>query len=338
MVLKNLLSLSFLLVLIALGFTLQAAYADTDESNSEGDSNSKDSEREDNQESDSNQEDSDETIELSGNDTIANQTSKVDKKKFSDVLTTNQTLSQTGKSGGISITDILPPAYQVKVTFYWLQVHNDHDGTFRGSGEWDMAAFVQGIKVPLTDKSWTGICGGAMHDTPPPCGLGDIDGGETVVFSDQGKPLDAGTSVTLQLPRTVPLSIFTAGIEVDDCGRAVFPDDKEQIKLMQLMRDERLDWIHPIQNFIHGVAAKDNLYTVSPLSDPICGYSDLLAGSDKLGNIIRFYEPVDYGKSDRCTPDKSDSGDYTLCYRITVSPLQSCPASYIPEQHPYCKR
>jgi len=330
MVLKNWFSLSFLFVLFAIGLSLQVAYAGTDESSSEDDSDIKDSEREENQESESDE---------SANDTIANQTlSKLDKKKFSDVLSTNQTLSQTGKSGGISTADILPPAYQVKVTFYWLQVHNDHDGILRGSGEWDMAAFVQGIKVPLTDKSWTGICGGAMHDTPPPCGLGDIDGGDTVVFSDQGKPLDAGTSVTLQLPRTVPLSIFTAGIEVDDCGRAVFPDDKEQIKLMQLMRDERLDWIHPIQNFISDVAAQDNLYTVSPLSDPICGYSDLLAGSDKLGNIIRFYEPIDYGKSDRCTQDKSDRGDYTLCYRITVSPLQSCPASYIPEQHTYCKK
>jgi len=323
-----------LLTLVAIGLSLQVTYAGTDESNSKDNSDSKDSKRGENQGTES-----DEAIQESTNNTIANQTlSKLDKKKFSDVLTANQTLGQTSKSGGISTADILPPAYQVKVTFYWMQVHNDHDGLLRGSGEWDVAAFVQGIKVPLTDKSWTGICGGAMHDTPPPCGLGDIDGGDSVAFSDQGKPLDAGTSVTLQLPRTVPLSIFAAGIEVDDCGRAVFPDDKEQIKLMQLMRDERLDWIHPIENFIGEVAAQDNLYTVSPLSDPICGYSDLLAGSDKLGNIIRFYEPVDYGKSDRCIADKSDKGDYTLCYRITVSPLQSCPASYIPEQHTYCKK
>lgn len=314
-----------MLTLVAIGLSLQVTYGGTDESNSKDNSDSKDSEREENQGTEST------------NNTIANQTlSKLDKKKFSDVLSTNQTLGQSGKSG-ISTADILPPAYQVKVTFYWLQVHNDHDGLARGAGEWDMAAFVQGIKVPLTDKSWTGICGGFMHDTPPPCGLGDIDGGDTVVFSDQGKPLDAGTSVTLQLPRTVPLSIFTAGIEVDDCGRAVFPDEKAQIALMQLMRDERLDWIHPIQNFISNVRAQDNAYSNVP-SAPICVYSDIFAGSDKLGNIIRFYEPIDYGKSDGCTRDKSDSGDYTLCYRITVTPLQSCPAAYIPEIHTYCKK
>jgi hypothetical protein len=156
-----------------------------------------------------------------------------------------------------------------------------------------------------------------------------------------GKPLDAGTSVTLQLPRTVPLSIFTAGIEEDDCRRAEFPDEKEQIKLMQLMRDERLNWIEPIRQFIGNVAAIDNSGSVGVGSnnfDPICGYSDLLAGSDKLGNIIRFYEPIDYGASDVCTQDKSDSGDYTLCYRIVVSPLQTCPASHVADLHTYCKR
>ena len=323
-------------MLMAIGLSLEYSYATTDEEDEKsgnGDSDSRGTQEESQRESD--EETSEETEETT-NDTVTNQNMTKPKIKTSDTL--KQRLNQSVLSDGISTADILPPAYQVKVTFYWLKAHNDHDGLARGSGEWDMAAFVQGIKVPLTDKSWTGICGGVMHDTPPPCGLGDIDGGETVIFSDQGKPLDAGTSVTLQLPRTVPLSIFTAGIEVDDCGRVVYPDDKEQIKLMQLMRDERLDWIHPIQNFIGDVAAKDNLYTVSPISDPICGYSDLLAGSDKLGNIIRFYEPVDYGKSDQCIADKSSSGDYTLCYRVTVSPLQSCPASYIPEIHTYCKR
>lgn len=330
-VFNNLYALSFLLLLLLfLGINMHFSFASTEEEEESDHENRVDeaSQRESDEEST-------EATEETTNGTTKNQNVSTPKIKTLDTLSNNKTLS---KSGGISTADILPPAYQVKVTFYWLQVHNDHDGTLRGSGEWDMAAFVQGIKVPLTDKSWTGICGGAMHDTPPPCGLGDIDGGDSVTFSDQGKPIDAGTSVTLQLPRTVPLSIFTAGIEVDDCGRAVFPDDKEQIKLMQLMRDERLDWIHPIQNFIHEVAAQDNLYTVTPLSDPICGYSDLLAGSDKLGNIIRFYEPVDYGKSDRCIQDKSDSGDYTLCYRITVSPLDSCPASYVPEIHTYCKK
>jgi hypothetical protein len=332
MVFKNLFSLSFLFVLFAICLSLQVAYAGTDESNSEDNSDSKDSEREENQESESDE---------STNDTIANQTSsKSDKKKLSDVLSTNQTLDLSSKSGGISPADILPPAYRVKTTFYNIKVHNDHDGLARGDGEWDLAAFVQGIKVPLTEKS----CRTNYITTAgsvPPCGLGDIEGGTDAIFADLGKPLDAGTSVTVDLPRTVPLSIFTAGVEEDDCGRAEFPDEDSQLKLMLLMRDERLNWIEPIRQFIGDVGAIDNMYTVGVGSnnfDPICGYSDLLAGSDKLGNIIRFYEPIDYGKSDGCIQDKSDSGDYTLCYRITVTPLQSCPAAYIPEIHTYCKK
>ena len=250
-----------------------------------------------------------------------------------------QTLNQSVPSDKASPADIGPPAYRVKTTFYNIKVHNDHDGLARGDGEWDLFAFVQGIRVPLTEKSCRTnyiTTGGSV----PPCGLGSIEGGTTAHFADLGKPLDSGTSVTVDLPRTVPLSIFTAGIEEDDCGRAEIPDEDSQLKLMSLMRDERLNWIEPIRQFIGNVRAIDNLYTVGVGDDfdPICGYSDLFAGSDKLGNIIRFYEPIDYGKSDACIRDKSDSGDYTLCYRITVTALQSCPAAYIPEIHTYCKK
>jgi hypothetical protein len=347
MVIKNLFSLSFLLVLVAVGLSLQVTYAGTDEESDSEKSESRDREDGENSENESDEEESSEETtpsEESTNDTATNQTVPKPKIKTSDVFPTNQTLVQTlnqsGISDGITPADIGPPAYRVKTTFYNIRVNNDHDGLSRGDGEWDLAAFVQGIKVPLTEKS----CRTNYITTAgsvPPCGLGDIEGGTDAIFADLGKPLDAGTSVTVDLPRTVPLSIFTAGIEEDDCGRAEFPDEDSQVKLMLLMRDERLNWIEPIREFISDVKAIDNLYTVGVGSgnfNPICGYSDLFAGSDKLGNIIRFYEPIDYGKSDVCIQDKSDSGDYTLCYRITVTPLQSCPAAYIPEIHTYCKK
>ena len=299
----------------------------------------------DEDQSESDEEESSEETEETTNDTATNQTIPP-KVKPSDVFPTNQTLVQTLNqsvlSDGVSPADIGPPAYRVKTTFYNIIVHNDHDGLSRGDGEWDLFAFVQGIKVPLTEKSCrtnTITTAGSV----PPCGLGDIEGGGgDAHFADLGKPLDSGTSVTVDLPRTVPLSIFTAGIEEDDCGRAEIPDEKEQQKLMLLMRDERLNWIEPIRDFIRSVAAIDNTGSSgvggSGGFDPICGFGDLLAGSDKLGNIVRFYEPIDYGKSDICIQDKSDSGDYTLCYRITVTPLQSCPGAYIPEIHTYCKK
>ena len=332
--------LSFMFMLMAIGLSLQYSYASTDEDGEDsdnGDTDGRGTEQESQSESD--EEDSSDETEETANDTI--ETVPKPKVKPSDVFPTNQTLVQTlnqsGLSDGISPADIGPPAYRVKTTFYNIKVHNDHDGLSRGDGEWDLAAFVQGIKVPLTEKS----CRTNYITTAgsvPPCGLGDVEGGTSELFADLGKPLDAGTSVTVDLPRTVPLSIFVTGIEEDDCGRAKFPDDKEQLKLMQLMRDERLNWLDPVRNFIDNVRAIDSHYTVTPLSDPVCGYSDIIRGFDKLGSIIRFYEPIDYGKSDVCKQDKSDSGDYTLCYRITVTPLQSCPAAYIPEIHTYCKK
>jgi hypothetical protein len=328
--------LSFLLVIVAIGLSLQYSYASTDEDEESDGLGGQDEGFQGESE-----EESTEEAEQTTNDSATNQTVPKSKIKTSDVFPTNQTLVQTLNqsvpSDKISPADIGPPAYRVKTTFYNIKVHNDHDGLSRGDGEWDLAAFVQGIKVPLTEKSCrTNYITNA--GSVPPCGLGDIEGGTSALFADLGKPLDAGTSVTVDLPRTVPLSIFVTGIEEDDCGRAKFPDDKEQLKLMQLMRDERLNWIDPVRNFIDNVRAIDSHYTVTPLSDPVCGYSDIIAGFDKLGSIIRFYEPIDYGKSDGCMQDKSDSGDYTICYRTTVTALQSCPAAYIPEIHTYCKK
>jgi hypothetical protein len=338
--------LSFLLLIAAIGLSLQYSYASVDEEDEESDS--EDSEVEEGSEGDSNEESNEEESneeEETTNDTVTNQTTPP-KVKPSDVFPTNQTLVQTLNqsvlSDGVSPAEIGPPAYRVKTTFYNIIVHNDHDGLARGNGEWDLFAFVQGIKVPLTEKSCrTNII--TTAGSVPDCGLGSIEGGGgDAHFADLGKPLDSGTSVTVDLPRTVPLSIFTAGIEEDDCGRAEIPDEKEQQKLMLLMRDERLNWIEPIRDFIGSIAAIANAGSSGVGGndgfDPICGYSDLLAGSDKLGNIVRFYEPIDYGKSDRCIQDKSDSGDYTLCYRITVTPLQSCPGAHIPEIHTYCKK
>jgi hypothetical protein len=66
------------------------------------------------------------------------------------------------------------------------------------------------ILVDLTDAS----TGGGIYtgQDMPPFGLGDVSEGETVYF-------DPGTEVTVNLPKTLPLSIFTAGQEVDGCGR-----------------------------------------------------------------------------------------------------------------------
>ena len=108
-------------------------------------------------------------------------------------------------SGLISDLVISNPPYKVKVIFDSMTVHNDHEGTLSGDGEYDIAAYVQGIKVGLTDTSGPGA------------GLWDVSSGETVTF-------DLGTEVTIDIPDIVPLSILTVGSEVDGCDRTVFPE------------------------------------------------------------------------------------------------------------------
>ena len=65
---------------------------------------------------------------------------------------------------------------------------------------------VQGVRIGLTDRSYVGYSGGSGN--PLPCGLGDVSHGETVYFSSLAQ-------VTVDVPETLPLSIFTAGVEVD---------------------------------------------------------------------------------------------------------------------------
>lgn len=71
--------------------------------------------------------------------------------------------------------------------------------------------------------------------------LGDVSPGETIYFIP-------GTEVTVYLPDTLPLSIFTVGIEVDQYGRVDFDyvEDERQA-LVEVFKDNNLNRnIHPL--------------------------------------------------------------------------------------------
>ena len=129
------------------------------------------------------------------------------------ISTLQQQVYAKGITPGNSTINFPPPTYKVKVKFDSIKVQETHDPgifTSQGDGEYDLYAFVQGVPIGLTDRSYEGICGGSGN--PLPCGLGDVSHGETVYFN----PL---AEVTVDIPETLPLSIFTAGVEVDNCGR-----------------------------------------------------------------------------------------------------------------------
>jgi hypothetical protein len=200
--------------------------------------------------------------------------------------------------------EALPSGYRVTVTFHSLTVHDTRDGFWRGDGEYDVVAYVQGVKVSLTDASvGEGFCAG--WGCPP---MMDADEDERFVFT-------TGTRVTIDLPQTHPLSVFTVGVELDGCGRSAFPEIgiarvQDGVSLVEIFRNPVLDWYHAVEDF--------QSFAVSWVG---CNRSTYYAfgGNDVLGSINKFYEPPGYGAGQHV--DVVSYGDFTLVYTITVAPL-----------------
>lgn len=164
----------------------------------------------------------------------------------SDLIPDNQTSNQTIAKSNATLTleekltkAIIPETTikftsTVKVKFESIQIQETHDPgpVTPGDGEYDLYAFVQGVPIGLTDRSWKGTCGGASD--PLPCGLGDVSHGETVYFTPSAE-------VTVQIPGTIPLSIFTAGNEVD-CHRTSTPQYVSAVALKKYIVQPEETW------------------------------------------------------------------------------------------------
>ena len=181
----------------------------------------------------------------------------------------------------------------VKVTFKSIIVRNDHDGLFRGSGEWDLAAYVQGHRVMLTEASPDVVCGngspGCDHE------LFWVDNNEQIKF----KP---GTEITLDIPSKWPLSIFTVGSEVDDCGRDTFPEVIPDIVTSDAAFDfSKVAWIqYDIDHVIGGCLLPATSGKSNDLLGLLNNAYDLIPGS----NV--YYETT-------------KSNDFSLVYTIDVT-------------------
>ena len=199
------------------------------------------------------------------------------------------------------------PTYKVTVKFDSITVNDGHEGALSGDAEYDLSAYVQGLKIGLTDKSHRGsLCAGCDI---PPHGLGDVSEGETVTF-------DPGTEVTVEIPETLPLSIFTVGEEVDRCGRGNHPDN-EYDRLITILQKPQDTWFDSIK------AIQQNINTHGCGSDP---HNVFINHNEVLGTITKFYfppgssyEPIGYGAGAH-TKVPSDTGDFILRYTISVTP------------------
>lgn len=183
--------------------------------------------------------------------------------------------------------------YKVKVTFTSITVHNDREGIGSGDGEYDLNAYVHGKLVKLTDLSRSS--GGA--------GLWDVSSGETVNFPP-------GSEITVDIDKTLPLSIFTVGSEIDGCGRTAFPEN---------IQDKVVSTIQNVASLVGIDGIQDEL------DRGINWVGCKLNANDDIGDIVKTYEPTGYGAG--AHTDMSRPGDFTLRYIISVTPPAPSTAS-----------
>lgn len=236
-----------------------------------------------------------------------NQSSNLTELEHNATFTTQEKLSR-GIIPNVKI--ITPPLYKVTVVFDSITVNDDHEGVLSGDAEYDLSAYVQEVKVGLTDKSYPGGAPYAYTGTLPPVGLGDVSEGETIEFTPEAR-------VTVEIPETLPLSIFTIGDEVDHYCRSKHLDNIQDklITILQKPQDTWFDSVKVIQNNenINSCTSGDNK---DQLQNP----------NDILGIITKFYfppsssyEPIGYGAGAH-TDVFSDTGDFILRYTISVTP------------------
>ena len=178
--------------------------------------------------------------------------------------------------------------YKIKVTFDSITIHNDNEGVLSGDGEIDLSAYVQDKRVDLTDAS----------------GIWDAVEDETYSF-------DPGTEITVEILETLPLVIFTAGVEVDGQGRidwAAKEDSLEIARLIAELHDPNVENKLPGLDRLRDLLERD-LCLVN------CNYND------RLGGLETWYDAPDYGTGSH--EEKSHGPeDFTLRYTISVTPPQ----------------
>jgi F5/8 type C domain len=215
---------------------------------------------------------------------------------------------------GLQGLTIINVPYKVTVTFDSITVNSDHDtessvtsplGSNSRGGEWHMGAFVQGKVVDLN----------AASDGK----LWDVDDGDTINF-------EPGTEVTLDMPKTRPLSIMTLGTE-QDCGCHLIggcdflgwlPWEDFQEKIVQILSQPESQ-THNWQDSVSSIQI-DYHKAISDINDRGGCQLTLLGFINKIYKPPgQSYEPIGWGEGAH-THVVSSNGDFTLRYTITVVP------------------
>lgn len=260
----------------------------------------------------------------------------------STVLTTGLNIRNPAR-GDTAVGHIRSALIPVTVTFDSITVHDSHDP---GNGQWFLTAYVQGQGIDLTKASCVqryDVILNHLHDlceSGPSAGLRDVGEDETVYFP-------AGATITVLIPREIPLSIMTVGAEQDDCTRPIFPDHigndvlPNTLSVWQVFKYlPRDQWESALSNLQY--LYNQNIGEVYYPWDP-CAI-EALNGDDTLGLINEIYmplgqsyEPNGWGSGVHGNV-VSSSGDFTLRYTINVQPsfgatMHSCQGGRLPIEY-----
>ena len=219
--------------------------------------------------------------------------------------------------------------YKVAVRFNEITVHNDHEGTFSGDGEYDLKAYVHGILVDLTKLS-------TWRDD----GLTDVSSGETVRFSPQNQ-------FTVNIDSTLPLLILTTGDENDGCASKTYPQNIQPVILDAAANETAKAFgANGTQKGSSGsstlgaagtaagtaiggayggpagaaVGAAIGDVVGNKLGSAVGWGTCKINSNDAIGTIEESYVPPQYGAGNHEV--KSSSGDFTLKYSIAVQRVQ----------------
>jgi hypothetical protein len=204
--------------------------------------------------------------------------------------------------------------YKARVTFHSITVHNNHETTGGGDGEYDLFAYVQGKGVDLTKLSQFG-------GNP---GLRDVSDGETVQF------LPGANFVNVDLDNMTPLYLFTVGTEDDGCGKLPLPGFLQSYVNSKILNETRQKGGEVVGGVIGGIyggapgaaAGKEFGPQLQKLSNDLTTkflgkISCKLNANDDIGKVVQTFDPPRFGVGAHADP--SDAKDFTLRYTIVAT-------------------
>lgn len=207
-------------------------------------------------------------------------------------------------------TVVTPMFYNMKIIFNSIEVREDHDPWTSGCGEYDLGVYVQGKLIHLSDVSGT-----PQHPTRlwKVCAAPYVGDTKQVYF----KP---GTEISVDIPvdpeshrDAQPLSIFTVGVEVDNCGKVTWPKELQNVQ-------EILTEKGTTRPYYAGAMAKiadiqSQMSQAGRVGDEVCGDVNK---NDVIDGMNILLSSPSYGK--RVSPDTTGnppSKDHVTCASAT---------------------